>query len=89
MFVFKIYVSRDTNDVMEKLEKLENMLKGEFGSDYRLEVIKILENPSMASIDNILVTPTLIKNHPEPVRRIVGNFIDKEKVFTGLELKAS
>ena len=53
---------------------------------YDIDVVDVLENPQLAERDKILATPTLIKGLPEPVRRIIGDLSDREKVLIGLDL---
>ena len=52
-----------------------------------MQIIDVLENPQMAEDDRILATPTLIKQLPLPLRRIIGDLSDKEKVLLGLEVR--
>jgi circadian clock protein KaiB len=60
----------------------EEELKGR----YDLQVIDVLEHPQLAEDDNILATPTLIKQLPPPLRRLIGDLSDKQKVLLGLEV---
>ncbi len=53
---------------------------------YDLEIIDVLEFPEMAETERILATPTLIKSLPLPLRRVIGDLSDKEKVLLGLEV---
>jgi circadian clock protein KaiB len=57
------------------------------GGEYQLEVIDVLANPQIAEDEKILATPTLIKQLPPPLRRVIGDLSDKEKVLLGLELR--
>jgi circadian clock protein KaiB len=52
-----------------------------------LVIIDVLENPQLAEDDKILATPTLIKHLPPPLRRVIGDLSDKEKVLLGLEVR--
>ena len=53
---------------------------------YDIDVIDVLENPQLAEREKILATPTLVKELPEPVRKIIGDLSDREKVLIGLDL---
>ena len=53
---------------------------------YELEIIDVLEHPELAESDKILATPTLIKQLPPPLRRVIGDLSDKDKVLLGLEV---
>jgi len=60
----------------------EEELKGK----YELKVIDVLEHPELAEADNVLATPTLIKQLPPPLRRLIGDLSNKQKVLLGLEV---
>jgi circadian clock protein KaiB len=62
-------------------------LERELDDEYELEVIDVLEKPQLAEDEKILATPTLIKKLPAPVRRLIGDLSDTEKVLLGLDLK--
>ena len=61
----------------------ENELQGQFD----LEIIDVLEHPELAEDEKILATPTLIKSLPLPLRRVIGDLSDTEKVLLGLEVQ--
>ena len=65
------------------------MCEEELSAEYELQIIDVLENPQMAEDDRILATPTLIKQLPLPLRRIIGDLSDKDKVLLGLEVRPS
>jgi circadian clock protein KaiB len=54
---------------------------------YELEVVDIYQNPALAEEEQIIATPTLVKQLPLPLRRIIGDFSDREHVLLGLDLK--
>ncbi len=84
MVEFKLYVVQSSPRTAVIVDQLIEMLKDEFNDQYTLEVFDVFENMEMTERDGILATPTLIKNSPEPFRRVIGDFRDKEKVFTAL-----
>lgn len=65
---------------------LQEFLDEMYTDRYHLEIIDVLENPHAAERDNILVTPTVIKYHPNPVKRVIGNLCDRENVEQAIEL---
>ncbi|GAL95124.1 circadian oscillation regulator KaiB [Microcystis aeruginosa NIES-44] len=71
---------------MRALKTLKNILEEEFQGVYALKVIDVLKNPQLAEEDKILATPTLAKVLPPPVRKIIGDLSDREKVLIGLDL---
>ena len=54
---------------------------------YRIELVDLLENPQLARGDEIIAVPTLVRKLPEPVRKIIGDLSDTEKVLVGLQLE--
>jgi circadian clock protein KaiB len=65
---------------------LRQICEAELGAEYDLEIIDVLEQPQVAEDQRILATPTLVKQLPPPLRRVIGDLSDREKVLLGLEL---
>ena len=85
-YILKLYVAGNTPNSMRALKTLRNILETEFRGIYALRVIDVLKNPQLAEEDKILATPTLAKILPPPVRRIIGDLSDRERVLIGLDL---
>ena len=85
-YILKLYVAGNTPNSMRALKTLRNILETEFRGVYALKVIAVLKNPQLAEEDKILATPTLSKILPPPVRRIIGDLSDRERVLIGLDL---
>ena len=85
-YILKLYVAGNTPNSMRALKTLRNILDSEFRGVYALKVIDVLKNPQLAEEDKILATPTLAKILPPPVRRIIGDLSDRERVLIGLDL---
>ena len=85
-YVLKLYVAGNTPNSVRALKMLKNILEQEFQGVYALKVIDVLKNPQLAEEDKILATPTLSKVLPPPVRKIIGDLSDREKVLIGLDL---
>ncbi len=85
-YVLKLYVAGNTPNSIRALRTLRNILEQEFQGVYALKVIDVLKNPQLAEEDKILATPTLSKILPPPVRKIIGDLSDREKVLIGLDL---
>ncbi|YAI81432.1 MAG: circadian clock protein KaiB [cyanobacterium endosymbiont of Rhopalodia sterrenbergii] len=85
-YVLKLYVAGNTTNSIRALKKLKNILEDEFQGVYALKVIDVLKNPRLAEEDKISATPTLAKILPRPVRKIIGDLSDREKVLIGLDL---
>ena len=85
-YILKLYVTGQTANSQRALRNLENILNNELKDLYELKVIDVLERPQLAEDDKILATPTLAKVLPAPVKKIIGDLSDKEKVLLGLDL---
>ena len=85
-YILKLYVAGNTPNSMRALKTLRNILEPESRGVYALKVIDVLKNPQLAEEDKILATPTLSKILPPPVRRIIGDLSDRERVLIGLDL---
>jgi circadian clock protein KaiB len=85
-YVLKLYVAGNTPNSVRALKTLKNILDQEFQGVYALKVIDVLTNPQLAEEDKILATPTLAKILPPPVRKIIGDLSDRERVLIGLDL---
>jgi circadian clock protein KaiB len=85
-YILKLYVAGNTPNSMRALKTLRNILETEFRGVYALKVIDVLKNPQLAEEEKILATPTLAKILPPPVRRIIGDLSDRERVLIGLDL---
>ena len=85
-YVLKLYVAGNTPNSIRALQTLNNILEKEFQGVYALKVIDVLKNPQLAEEDKILATPTLAKILPLPVRKIIGDLSDRERVLIGLDL---
>lgn len=85
-YVLKLYVAGNTPNSVKALKTLKTILEDEFQGVYALKVIDVLKNPQLAEEDKILATPTLAKILPPPVRKIIGDLSDRERVLIGLDL---
>ena len=69
------------------LANLRRICEEHLAGRYRVEVIDLMENPQRAQRDQILAIPTLVRRLPQPIRRIIGDLSDSERVLVGLEVK--
>ena len=72
---------------MSAIENLRRVCEKDLPGQYELQVIDVLKNPELAEKDKVLATPTLIKQLPPPLRRVIGDLSDSEKILLGLELR--
>jgi circadian clock protein KaiB len=82
----RLYIIGDTDNSRAAIKNLNDILDKEPKDLYKLVVIDVLKNPQAAAKDKILATPTLIRVSPEPVKKIMGDLSDREKVLSGLDL---
>ena len=87
-YLIKLYISGQTPRSLRAIENLRR-LGQEVDGPYELEVIDVLKRPQLAQDQKILVTPMVVKELPTPIRRIIGDLSDTEKVLLGLELVPS
>ena len=88
MYEFKLYVVGRTPKSIDIIEDLVKILEDALDGHYHLDVIDIIESPELAEKDRILATPTLEKASPGPVKTIVGDLSDKERILLTLGLTA-
>ncbi len=86
--VLKLYVTGKTPRSERAIKTLQQICDEQLGSAYDLQIIDVLENPQLAEDEKILATPTVIKSLPPPIRRIIGDLSDSEKVLLGLDILA-
>ena len=87
-YMLKLYVTGLTPRSRTAIKNLKEILKEDYKGAYSLTVIDVLKQPKLAEDEKILATPTLIKVLPPPVRRIIGDLSEKEKVLLGLDFVA-
>lgn len=86
-YILKLYISGSSPRAQAAIANLKRICENDLAGRYTLEIIDVLENPDAAEMDKILATPTLVKQLPPPLRRVIGDLSDKDKVLLGLELR--
>lgn len=86
-FKLRLYITGRTPQSQRAIQNLRRICDSELAGMYEIEVIDVLEHPALAENEKILATPTLVKRLPEPVRKIIGDLSDREKVLLGLDLE--
>nr|WP_239124686.1 circadian clock KaiB family protein [Leptolyngbya sp. CCY15150] len=85
-YLLRLFVAGATPRSIQALERLKSLCETHLQGRYELEVIDIYQAPSALGADNIVAIPTLVKQLPLPLRHIVGDLSDTEKVLKGLDL---
>ncbi|MDB5022470.1 MAG: circadian clock protein KaiB [Mucilaginibacter sp.] len=82
----RLYVAGETEKSIKALVNLKKYCEEHLKGQYRIEVIDLLEKPQLAEGDQILAIPTLVRKVPEPIRKIIGDLSNEEKVLVGLDI---
>jgi len=83
----RLYVAGTSPKSVAAFQNLKSICKEHLAGRYKIEIIDLLENPTLAEGDKILAIPTLIRKLPSPVKKIIGDLSDRKKVLVGLDLK--
>ena len=83
----RLFVTGQTPRSVKSVENLKRLCEKYLKGRYELEVIDIYQQPAMASENQIIAAPTLIKRLPLPLRRLVGDFSNQDRVMLGLDLR--
>jgi circadian clock protein KaiB len=86
-YILRLYVAGSTPRSMAAISNIKKICEEKLAGRYILEVIDLYQQPLLAAGHQIVAIPTLIKELPPPLRRIIGDLSDTEKVLVGLDLK--
>ncbi len=87
LYELRLYVAGKTPKSVTALKNLQKYCEEHLLGQYTLEVIDLLEHPQLAEGDQIFAVPTLVKKVPDPVRKIIGDLSNKERVLVGLDIR--
>ena len=82
-----LYVAGQTPKSIKALSNIKKYAETYLAGKYTIEIIDLLLNPQLAESDQILAVPTLVRRLPEPIRKIIGDLSNEEKVLVGLNIK--
>ena len=83
----RLYVAGQTTKSLVAMANLKRVCEEHLAGHYEIEVIDLLKNPSLAAGDQILAIPTLVRRLPAPLKRIIGDLSNTEKVLVGLDIR--
>ena len=86
MWVLRLYVAGQTPKALTAFTNLKKICEEQLDGKYAIEVIDLLKNPQLGADDQILALPTLVRKLPVPVRKIIGDLSNTERVLVGLDL---
>lgn len=83
----RLYVAGQTPKSVAALANLKKFCEDHLQGRYRIEVVDLVKNPHLARTDQILAIPTLVRRLPEPMRKIIGDLSNSERVLVGMDLQ--
>ncbi len=87
IYILRLYVAGQTKKSLTAFANLKKICEEHLKGTYRIEIIDLLEHPQLAKGDQILAIPTLVRRLPPPVRKIIGDLSNTERVLIGLDLR--
>ena len=87
-YVLRLYIAGQTPRSVAALANLKDICEEHLAGRYMLQVVDLLENPQLARGDQILAIPTLVRKLPLPMRKIIGDLSNTERVLVGLDLRS-
>jgi len=85
-YKLRLYVAGQTTKSATALANLQRICETHLAGRYDIEIIDLLVNPSLAAGDQILAVPTLVRHLPEPIKKIIGDLSNEERVLVGLDV---
>ena len=85
----RLYVAGQSPRSVHALANLKNICEQHLAGHYNIEIIDLIERPSLAKADDILAIPTVIRRLPSPSRRLIGDLSDTARVLAGLQLQTA
>jgi len=86
-YELRLYVAGQSSRTIAAISNLKRLCEEHLAGRYSVEVIDLLEKPQLAKGDQILALPTLVRKLPSPIRRIIGDLSNTDRVLVGLDLK--
>jgi circadian clock protein KaiB len=87
IYELRLYVAGQTSRSLAAIANLRNMCEQNLKGKYRIEVIDLMVTPQLAKGDQIVAVPTLVRKLPQPIKKIIGDLSNEEKVLVGLDIK--
>ncbi|MGE5308133.1 MAG: circadian clock KaiB family protein, partial [Deltaproteobacteria bacterium] len=83
----RLYVAGQSQNCIEAFSNLKNICEEYLKGKYEIEIVDLLEKPQLAKGDEIIAIPTLVRKLPPPLRKIIGDLSNRERVLVGLQMK--
>jgi len=86
IWILKLYVAGQTSKSIAAFANLKKICEEHLAGRYRIEIVDLLKNPQLAKGDQIIAVPTLVRQLPPPVKKIIGDLANTERVLVGLDV---
>ncbi|MGZ8724277.1 MAG: circadian clock KaiB family protein [Aeromicrobium sp.] len=84
----RLYVAGQSSKSLRAFANLKDLCEEHLAGRYEIEIIDVIENPSLADGDDIIAVPTLVRRLPPPLRKVIGDLSNAERVLVGLRVEA-
>ena len=88
-YELRLYIAGQTRKSITALANLRRLCDEHLAGQYRIEIIDLLQHPEQAQHDQIVAIPTLVRRLPEPIKRIIGDLSNSERVLVGLDVRTA
>ena len=85
-YLLKLFITGTTPKCIRAIQNIRAICEADLDGRYQLQVVDLYQHPEQASSEQILVTPTLVRTYPLPIRKLVGDLSEKAKVIAGLDI---
>ncbi|MDZ4760599.1 MAG: circadian clock KaiB family protein [Alphaproteobacteria bacterium] len=86
-YELRLYVAGQTAKSLAALANLKSICETHLAGQYRIEIIDLMKTPHLAAGDQIIALPTLVRRLPEPIKKIIGDLSNEERVLVGLDVR--
>ena len=86
-YELRLYVAGQTAKSLTAFANLKRICESHLNGEYRIEVIDLIKAPQLAAGDQIFAVPTLVRRLPEPIKKIIGDLSNEERVLVGLDIQ--
>ena len=83
----RLYIAGKTPRAIKAFQNLQSICEQHLAGRYRIEIVDLLENPTLARGDQIVAVPTLVRKLPPPLKKIIGDLSNTERVLVGLDIR--
>ena len=87
LWELRLYVAGQTPKSLAAFANLKRICEEHLAGEYAIEIIDLMENPKLAQRDQVIAIPTLVRKLPQPIRKIIGDLSNTDRVLVGLDLR--